>query len=98
MSISINELTISLVSECCPRKLICHLRKELGYQVFEAEEGIYQVTGNRIPIQIIVTRQLTRRQNLWLRSLTAQLEETEDIKDLLEEYGEYKNNNIYINQ
>ena len=69
-SIPIEELTITLVTGKYPRKLIHHLKTKLRYQVKKAESGIYYVTGDKIPIQIIVTKELTEAENLWLKSLT----------------------------
>ncbi|MCF2693996.1 3-isopropylmalate dehydrogenase, partial [[Ruminococcus] gnavus] len=68
-SIPIEELTITLVTGKYPRKLMHHLKTTLRYQVKKAESGIYYVTGDKIPIQIIVTKELTEAENLWLKSL-----------------------------
>lgn len=45
-SISIEELTITLVSTSYPRKLIRHLREVRKYQIHRAERGIFQSFGN----------------------------------------------------
>jgi len=66
-SIPIEELTMTLVTGKYPRKLIHHLKTKLRYQVKKAESGIYYVTGDKIPIQIIVTKELTEAENLWLK-------------------------------
>ena len=85
-SIPIEELTITLVTGKYPRKLIHHLKTKLRYQVKKAESGIYYVTGDKIPIQIIVTKELTEAENLWLKSLTNELEQNETAEKLLEEF------------
>ncbi|MGN8630203.1 hypothetical protein ACTNEW_01170 [Blautia sp. HCP3S3_G3] len=59
-----------MVSGRYPVKLIRHLRMERGYQIEKADEGIYYVKGDFFPIQILVTRLLSKKENLWLRSLT----------------------------
>ena len=79
-SIPIEELTITLVTGKYPRKLIHHLKTKLRYQVKKAESGIYYVTGDKIPIQIIVTKELTEAENLWLKSLTNELEQNDRRK------------------
>ena len=56
------------------------------------EEGIYYVTGSKIPIQVIVTEQLSKKKNLWLRSLTDRIKDKEDMKRLLNEYREKQKN------
>ena len=85
--IPLEELTITLVSEGYPRELIRHLRDVRGYKVENTEDGIYSVAGDKIPIQILVTRQLSRKENLWLRSLTNKLDTRENAKLLVEDYG-----------
>lgn len=94
-SIPVNELTITFVSEKFPRKLIRHLKTEKKYKVEIVEGGIYYVKGDTIPIQLIVTRKLSERENLWLRSLTNKLEDTEKAKKLIENYLENTENNLY---
>lgn len=67
--IKIHELTITLVSENRPKKLIKHL-KESGYQIEEFEPGIFYIKGGMIPIQLIITSELSEEENLWLRNLS----------------------------
>ena len=93
--IPLEELTITLVSEGYPRELIRHLREVRGYEVENTEDGIYSVTGDKIPIQILVTRQLSRKENLWLRSLTNKLDTRENAKQLVEDYVEHKKNKLH---
>lgn len=94
-SIQINEMTISLVSRKCPRKLLIHLQMERNYRIKQMENGIYFIEGDIIPIQIIVTKDLEINENLWLRSLTNHLEKAEDAEKLIEEYTKNKENNLY---
>ena len=94
-SIPIEELTITLVTGKYPRKLIHHLKTKLRYQVKKAESGIYYVTGDKIPIQIIVTKELTEAENLWLKSLTNELEQNETAEKLLEEYSKNQATALY---
>ena len=94
-SIPIEELTSTLVTGKYPRKLMHHLKTTLRYQVKKAESGIYYVTGDKIPIQIIVTKELTEAENLWLKSLTNELEQNETAEKLLEEYSKNQANALY---
>ena len=94
-SIPIEELTMTLVTGKYPRKLMHHLKTKLRYQVKKAESGIYYVTGDKIPIQIIVTKELTEAENLWLKSLTNELEQNETAEKLLEEYSKNQANALY---
>ncbi len=94
-SIPASELTITFVSESYPREMIQYLRKEKNYTVERKEPGIYSVNGDSIPIQIIVTRQLSEKENLWLKSLTNNLNETKRAEKLINDYLENKENSLY---
>ena len=60
-----------------------------------AENGICYVIGDALPIQIIVTRSLSEKENLWLKSLTDRLEKPEEAELLLREYRKNKNDIRY---
>lgn len=94
-SIKVEEITISFICKKEPRKLIQHLSKERNYEVRKVGEGIYHIEGDKIPIQIIVTKNLSRKENLWLRNLTDQLKEKQDAEKLVREYYKNKGNNLY---
>lgn len=94
-TIKIQDLTITLVSPCYPRKLIAHLRRKRGYEVKRIEPGIYLVKGDMVPIQILVTRRMSPEKNLWLRNLTDHIKSTEEAKKLLEEYKKHKTDKLY---
>ncbi|MDR3174892.1 MAG: hypothetical protein LBU19_11615 [Treponema sp.] len=70
----ISALTISFVGKRYPRELIQHLKGPRGYRVEKAYEGIYYVKGDIIPIQIIETKKLSPRENLWLNGLSNDLD------------------------
>lgn len=93
--IPIEELTISLVCQECPKKLFRHLREERKYYIKRNNSGIYYVTGDKIPIQIIVTKELSRMENLWLGSLTNQLKDTADAEALIRNYEKNESNHLY---
>ena len=93
--IPIEELTISLVCAGTPRKLWEHLRIQRGYEVKRVESGIYYVIGDKIPIQIIVTKELSGEENLWLRNLTNKMEKAEDAEKMICEYKKHKENSLY---
>lgn len=93
-SIAIDDITISLVSKKYPRKVIEHLTKERGYKIRKEEEGIYYVEGDIFPIQILVTSRLSKEKNLWLSSLTDQIE-NDRIHDLMSVYLHNRKNPLY---
>ena len=90
-----NEITVSLVRERYPRKLIYALINN-GYSITEYCPGIYHVTGNLMfATQIIVTSRLDK-EHQWLRVLSANAKEEDIInfayasKDLTTQ-GEHNN-------
>jgi hypothetical protein len=75
--IPVKDLTVSFVQSRYPRKLLKHLQDERGYTIAETAEGIYNVKGDILPIQIIDSRKLSAAENLWLKSLRDQLNSSE---------------------
>jgi hypothetical protein len=67
---SVTSLTITLAASKYPRELIKCLKEVHEYRVEETTSGIYRVTGDIIPIQIIVSPQLTETDNLWIKGLS----------------------------
>ncbi len=48
-----------------------------------------------MPVQIIVTRELDREKNFWLRSLTNELESNQEALDILHRYKKNQENELY---
>lgn len=94
-SIGIQDITITFVCHRYPRRLLRHLKEERGYEIRNEEDGIYYIIGDKIPIQLILTQKLSEDENLWLKSLTDELKETETAKRLLEQYEKHKGNGLY---
>ena len=94
-SIKIQDITITFVCHRYPRSLIRHLKEERGYQITRVEDGIYYIIGDKIPIQMILTKELSEKHNLWLKSLTDDLEGADTVRRLIEQYGEHKENKLY---
>ena len=68
-NVPITSLTISFVESHYPRVLDTHLRKIRNYKVEEKSPGIYTVSGDILPIQIIDSSKLSVEENLWLKGL-----------------------------
>jgi len=67
--IDLSDLTITFVSNRHPGTLLRYLTKIRGYKAKETSPGIYAVIGDYIPIQIIETKRLPEKENLWLEML-----------------------------
>jgi hypothetical protein len=76
-NVPITDMTISFVGSRHSTKLLEHLRKERGYTVAKTAGGIYTVSGDVMPIQVIESHRLQAEENVWLKSLRAGLNETE---------------------
>jgi hypothetical protein len=72
--VDLADVTISFVTSRYPRELIKYLTGVRGYKVEETQPGIYTVTGDYLPIQIIQSKKLSEADNLWLKALTDDLE------------------------
>jgi hypothetical protein len=87
--VSVTDLTITFVESRYPKDLLAHLRKIRGYTVEEKSPGIYTVTGDMLPIQIIDNRRLSAEENLWLKDLDNKLDvpEISRISEAIERLG-----------
>ena len=72
--IPITDMTITFVESRRPQKLLEHLKNVRGYSVEKTNPGIYTVSGDILPIQVIDNRKLTVEENLWLKGLNKQLD------------------------
>ena len=53
-----NELTITFICNHFPRKMVQHLKEFRGLDILHVEAGIYYITGDAFPIQLLVTKEL----------------------------------------
>ncbi len=91
--IELDEISITLVRKSKPRKLFQWLKRN-GYEISERYAGIYYVTKKHsFPIQILVSKQLSKENQKWLTLLSDNLS-LEDAKrtitqlDMLKEESE----------
>lgn len=93
--IKVAEITITFVSEGYPRKMIGHLKNVHGYTIEKVEQGIYYVVGDIIPMQLIVTSELSEENNLWLNCLTDKLKNMSVIEKLSQEFQRHRKSELY---
>ena len=89
------ELTITYV--CChyPQKMIQHLENVRGLTIRKYAPGIYYAEGDPIPIQIIVTRQLSKTEYFWLQNMRTDLKAGKEINELVKKYEVKKTSPYY---
>ncbi len=89
------ELTITFVTNHYPKKLLRHIQRVRGISVIKRDDGIYELIGDSIPMQVIVIKELSKEQNYWLQALRNNLQSGGEIRDLLERYEPRKNDLNY---
>lgn len=93
--ISPEEITLSFVSRRYPEKMMKHLREVRHLDIMEGEKGIYYMDNDIFQMQLIVTSELPEESNLWLRSLTNDLNEVALAEKLMYEYEQHVRENNY---
>ena len=72
--VDFSDITLTFIESRYPRKLLKYLTEIRKYKIEETSSGIYNVKGDYLPIQIIESKKLSDRENLWLKSLKYNLE------------------------
>ena len=89
------DLTITFVSFRYPNKMLKYLKNVMDLEVRKVEKGIYYILGDAFPMQLIVTKKLSKDRNLWLRSLSFDLKDRSIIDKISREYRKHRNNELY---
>ncbi len=80
--IPFSEMTLTFIRERMPVKLIKVLKND-HFCIEEKTQGIYYISkDNFIPIQLVVNRELSRENHIWLNSLSTQVS-VDDAEDLI---------------
>lgn len=93
--IKMSEVTITYVCKSFPRALMQHLEEYWGIIPQKQELGIYYIGDQRFPVQFLVTKELSEKDNFWLRSLTNDLQKKEIAEQLVREYKKHKKDDLY---
>ena len=89
------ELTITFVCNHYPRRMLTHIKHVRGITTRLREPGIYDLTGDPIAMQLIVTKKLSKGNNFWLQSLRNDLRSEEEIRTIEEKYGKNRDKTPY---
>jgi hypothetical protein len=96
--IPMSDITISISLTMHPREFIKTLESEYGFTLQTADEGIYYVVGGVVSTQILESKKLPKKSNVFFRNLRSNLS-VEDMYDTLDSYKERKlwnDKNAYI--
>ena len=80
------EITITLVGNHYPRKLIKFLKTQYKAQVENPYPGVFYINGLLFPVQLLVQRKLDQEENLWLGRLRQDLSGEKDVEALARAY------------
>ncbi len=95
LEINPQELTITFVTNHYPRKMLHHVQRVRGVSAVKRDDGIYELTGDSIPMQVIVIKELSKEHNYWLQALRNDLQSGGEIRELLDRYEPKKNDPNY---
>ena len=89
------ELTITFACSRYPREMLNHLLKVRGIHVENQDKGIYYLTGDAIPMQLLITRELTQEENFWLKNLRTDLKAGREIQNIVAKYEQNRHSKDY---
>ena len=72
------EITITLIGDRYPRRLLAYLKRQHRIRIEQAYPGIYYVEGLLFPMQVVVQRELDKGENVWLSRLRQNLRNSLD--------------------
>lgn len=90
-----SQVTVTLAGEHYPRSLDVFLEKAYGVRMEKMAPGIYYIRDLLFPIQILVIRELSKEDNIWLSRLRSGLKPDEDIEVLMKKYRGKEHNPLY---
>lgn len=73
-----------------PKKMLQHLEEVRKIAVRKVENGIYYLEGDAIKMQLLISRELSTKDNYWLQHLQGDLKAGEELESLLENYERQK--------
>jgi hypothetical protein len=82
-NVPVTNTTISLITSSFPRSLINYFIKTCGYSVSRVSNGVYIITGDVVPIQVVNTKKLLKSENIWLAGLSGKIE-AQDLDNILQ--------------
>ena len=90
------DVSLTLLSFHYPQKLIKHLQKERKLTVAKVFPGVYHINKETFTTQIIVTKELSPEENLYLCCLTNKLQDIKLANRLANDYKKHQEQDIYI--
>ncbi|MGN1148658.1 MAG: 3-isopropylmalate dehydrogenase, partial [Lachnospiraceae bacterium] len=92
--IETSDVTLTFILPHFPNKLEKHLSKR-NIILEKMNNGIYYIHKEIFAIQLIITRELNEKENLWLRCLSSHIEEEKLFRCLEKDYVRHQNEPRY---
>ena len=73
LRVSYTDVTLTLIETAHPTGLLKFFRDVRKFQVEEKYPGVYVVTGELFPLQVIESKRLSEEDNFWLKNLSDKL-------------------------
>ena len=89
------DVSLTLLSCHYPRKLMKHLREERKIPIAKISDGVYYINKETFIVQIIVTKELSPEDDLYLHCLTNNLQDITLINRLADDCKLYPKQDIY---
>ena len=89
------ERTITFVCSHFPREMVRHLEEVRGIHINLAGKGIYYLKGDPIPIQLLITPELSREESYWMQNLRTDLKAGGEIRELMMRYEQNRKRKDY---
>lgn len=83
------------VTATAGKKLQWHQAFCAGIQIEFVDKGIYYLKGDCFAIQLLVTKDLTDEENLWLHNLTNDIHDKNVMNRLISEYKKHEKDTHY---
>ena len=84
------EITITFVCNHYPREMMKHLKEGRGIRAECHYKGVYYLKGDAIPMQLLITHELTQEENCWIQSLRMNLRAGKELSGLITRYEPFK--------
>lgn len=78
-----------------PSEMLKAIEMYRGIKIAKYDEGIYYLHGDPFDMQLIITSQLSKKNNYWLQSLRTDLKAGGEIRDLMDNYESHKTSQLY---
>ena len=95
--VNLSNITISISLTKHPKKLVESLKAK-GLKITQPDQGIHQIQGELIPIQILESKKLSEEENIFLHSLRSNIGAKKVYKSIsaYEKHRPLNKNNAYL--